>query len=116
MEYTREMWGAVKWNQGHGFNIFSNNGLVASVPLATGLKHTMLEAEANANLICQAVNACIELNPQNPLAVAEGIKDVVQVLTWVQEDMDSGRSCVSTRSAVHQVLAKINKDNSPLTP
>ena len=72
--------------------------------------------EANAKLICEAVNACIEINPENPQAVAEGIKDVVQVLTWVQEDMDSGRSCVSTRSAVHQVLAKINKENSPLTP
>ncbi len=35
---------------------------------------------ANANLIVAAVNACIELNPSNPLAVAEAIKDMHEAL------------------------------------
>jgi len=34
------------------------------------------ELVANANLIAAAVNACILLNPDNPLAAAESIKDM----------------------------------------
>jgi CII-binding regulator of phage lambda lysogenization HflD len=32
--------------------------------------------QANSNLVCTAVNACAELNPGNPLAVSEDIKDL----------------------------------------
>ena len=34
------------------------------------------EGEANAQLIVEAVNACIKLNPDNPLAVAQSISDL----------------------------------------
>ena len=36
--------------------------------------------ESDANLIVTAVNACISVNPQNPQAVAESIKDVYEAL------------------------------------
>jgi len=35
---------------------------------------------ANANLIVSAVNACIKINPDNPQAVAESIKDMYEAL------------------------------------
>ena len=37
-------------------------------------------AEGNANLIVAAVNACIKLNTENPLAVAESIGDMYEAL------------------------------------
>ena len=37
--------------------------------------------EANAQLIASAVNACIKLNPDNPLAVAQSITDLYEALT-----------------------------------
>ena len=36
--------------------------------------------EANAHLIAAAVNACIKLNPDNPMAVAESISDLYEAL------------------------------------
>jgi len=35
-------------------------------------------AEANTILICEAVNACKAVNPDNPLKVAQSIKDLVK--------------------------------------
>ena len=37
------------------------------------------EMEANANLIVSAVNACVKVNKDNPVAVAEGIVDLYEV-------------------------------------
>jgi len=39
------------------------------------------EHNANAHLIVEAVNACIEINPDNPMAVAESISDMKEALT-----------------------------------
>lgn len=38
------------------------------------------EKRANAQLICSAVNACASVNPDNPQAVAESIKDMYEAL------------------------------------
>ena len=54
MEYTKGDWKITKWNGGHGFNVFGDDGFVASVPMSTGLKHTMRECQANAQLIAAA--------------------------------------------------------------
>ena len=51
MEYT---WEVVPWDNKRGFNIFSDRGLVATVPLMQGRSHTMQEVIANANLIASA--------------------------------------------------------------
>ena len=39
---------------------------------------------ANANLIVEAVNACIKLNPDNPLAVAQSISALYEALKEAQ--------------------------------
>ena len=54
MEYTKGEWEAILWDSGKGFNIFSDEGLIATVPLERGLKHTMHEVKANAHLIASA--------------------------------------------------------------
>jgi len=43
-------------------------------------------AKANVQLILKAVNACIKLNPDNPLAVAESIKDLYEALKEVRDN------------------------------
>ncbi len=68
--------------------------------------------EANAKLIVSAVNACIELNPQNPLAVAEGIKDMYRAC----ERLISRHGTSSAAVMAVKALAKINKDNAPSAP
>jgi hypothetical protein len=45
-----------------------------------GGRHSDLPAEANANLIVAAVNACFAINPENPLAVAEALPELVEAL------------------------------------
>ena len=43
-------------------------------------KRKFSENLANAHLIAAAVNACISVNPDNPQAVAESIKDMYEAL------------------------------------
>lgn len=42
------------------------------------------EALANAHLIASAVNACASVNPDNPMAVAESIKDMYEALKEIK--------------------------------
>jgi len=46
------------------------------------------QAEANARLIVAAVNGCISVNPDNPLAVAEDIKDMYESLRLTTKASD----------------------------
>lgn len=39
-----------------------------------------VELKANAQLICEAVNQCISVNEDNPLAVAQNIKEMYEAL------------------------------------
>lgn len=39
--------------------------------------------KANARLIAAAVNACQAVNPENPMAVAESIKEMYEALKWL---------------------------------
>ena len=43
---------------------------------------------ANANLIAAAVNACIKLNLDNPMAVAESISDLYEALKEARKDIN----------------------------
>ena len=49
--------------------------LIADLREATMPKN---EAEANAVLIVAAVNACFQINPENPMAVAEALPGLVE--------------------------------------
>jgi len=53
MNYTKGEWEVTQWSAKHGFNVFSENGFICSVPLGSP-PHTMVETEANAQLIASA--------------------------------------------------------------
>lgn len=44
-----------------------------------------VERHYNAKLICACVNACIEINKENPLKVAEGLGELVEALEELSE-------------------------------
>lgn len=76
-------------------------------------ENTVEENDANANLIVTAVNACQSVNPDNPLAAAESIKDMYEALKalWkaikfhhLDEDSKFG---VLYKNQVEQALAKV---------
>lgn len=63
------------------------------------------DIEANAHLIAAAVNACQSVNPDNPQAVAESIKDMYEVLETIMEALEKdGSKSVAVRIAYN--LAK----------
>ena len=68
---------------------------------------------ANANLIVAAVNACKQVNPDNPMAVAESISDMSEALyelyEWVAENVKLGTSdtvVMETIDNAQKALAK----------
>lgn len=53
--FTKGEWTSFIWDTKRGFNIFCEKDFIASVPLGI-YPRTMIEAEANANLISAAPN------------------------------------------------------------
>ena len=47
------------------------------------------EAMGNAYLLAAAVNGCQEVNPENPMAVAESIKEMYEALKGLLEGLDN---------------------------
>jgi len=65
------------------------------------------EMEANAHLIVTVVNACIELNPDNPMAVAESIKPMYEALKYAEafcEAVGQGLVAIATRDMVESTI------------
>jgi len=62
--------------------------------------------EANAHLIAAAVNACIKLNPDNPLAVAESINDMYEAFNDLMElqGINDGRVTVRACPSEDSIL------------
>jgi hypothetical protein len=88
-------------------------------------KATDAEAEANAQLILTAVNACFSVSPERPQAVAEGIEEMVFELTIISKLMvaadprlddgivlvgdERGTLCVGDVRRVHALLQRMGK-------
>jgi len=65
------------------------------------------EAEANARLIVSAVNACVKLNPDKPMAVAESISDLYEALKVLNGHPELyGRLSDKDRNKMRKALAK----------
>jgi hypothetical protein len=83
MNYTSEKWearGRVVYKQ-------SSNYEILEVPILSWMQQG--EAEADTQLIVAAVNACISVNPDNPLAVAKSIQKMYDTLKLYQERFES---------------------------
>ena len=76
--YTKGKWEAVKDKQGRVHIMAFDDGAEQNV--ATLSVRSIEQVEANAHLIEAAVNACIKINPDNPVAVAESIQDMYEAL------------------------------------
>jgi len=80
MNYTKGEWKVTNelliWSDQHEGLQFHNR---------IALMEDGYEAEDNAQLIVAAVNACASVNPDNPLAVAESIKDMYAALKLARE-------------------------------
>lgn len=65
----------------------------------------------NAQLIAAAVNACIAVNPDNPMAVAESIKDMCEALKHTKIVLGNLRTCNLGELTQQQALLdmEINK-------
>jgi len=72
MNYTKGEWEILEGDE--DFIIIDESGnTLCLVPFYK-------EGEANAHLIAAAVNACQSVNQDNPMAVAESIKDMYEAL------------------------------------
>ena len=79
MEYTKGDW---KTGFDMGDLVVYQNDAPEFKGICTMVKTP--EYEANANLIVAAVNACKKLNPDNPMAVAEGITGLYEACLYAQ--------------------------------
>jgi len=66
------------------------------------------ETGANANMIVTAVNACQEVNPDNPMAVAESIKDVYEELKEAKLQIEYLHDKFKVTGTGNTVLARID--------
>ena len=89
--YTKGEWGV------DGFRITDRDGRDIAVAClrydgeGENIENVLsAETEANAHLIVAAVNACASVNPDNPQAVAESIKDMYEALRTICEAIRAG--------------------------
>ena len=92
MEYSKGPW---EVQQGAMTKLFSVNvGSYRIAHIQVGRseneERSYNEEKANANLIVSAVNSCISMNPDNPMAVAEGIEGLVKALKVAQAMLIDG--------------------------
>lgn len=74
-----------------------------------GYCDTKEEELANANLIVTAVNACKEINPDNPQVVAERIKDMYEALKDLAYSTSQNALDKYDIKEANRVLSQVNK-------
>ena len=79
IEYTRGKWET--FSLGDTSVIHCNNITIADTS-------SLPCHEANAQLICAAVNMCISINKENPMAVADKTQLAFETLEWVYNTFD----------------------------
>jgi len=102
----------------HAVRIVNKDGMLVAEARAAG--GPWFEADGNALLIIAAVNSCFQINPDNPLAVAEALPELVEAARdlWLKtalipvdwknpEAKELSANAVQSMDAVHAALAKI---------
>lgn len=107
-----------KWMIGKGVEYLNRYGecmvVTADLPyLIADLRDAPMpkeEAAANAALIVAAVNACFALNPDNPLAVAEALPELVKaVVDFLEWGAMTGSDLELHRGKFRAALAKLER-------
>lgn len=76
--------------------------------------HASKEKEANARLIVKAVNACVKLNHNNPIAAAKSISDLYEALRGLLDGLGNPMQippCELVERA-SQALAKVDNPSA----
>ena len=101
-----------KWKKGarvperHAIRILDRRGFL--VAEARGAGGPWTEVEGNAALIVAAVNACFQVDPSNPLAVAEALPEIVNALLRIANEPQPEAATVDIMRAIARAaLAKI---------
>lgn len=107
MKITKGKWKARQTEFGD-YEIVSGAVNVACAYLTQIEPGTNGNTEANATLIVSAVNACVKVNPDSPIAVAEGIADLYEACKMVMEDLYTcGFLRDDTKLSVELAVAKV---------
>lgn len=78
------------------------------------VRGTYFESELNARLIVATVNACAEVNPDNPMTVAESVKDMYEALSSVKRWLDNPeRRIEEITPAILKTLDKVEGKEIP---
>jgi hypothetical protein len=72
-----------------GYALIAADG--EGVGITYGRTRKAEEEKANAALIVAAVNACFAVNPDNPLAVAEGVAELVEACRNIAKLFDEAK-------------------------
>lgn len=80
MKYTKGKWDVYQDNMAQITSVVSEDGVGFFHKTIATMNRQENNYESTAKLITTAVNACISVNPENPLAVAESIKDMYEAL------------------------------------
>lgn len=87
MNYAKGKWEAYESPFAPAVIINRPRRLIATCHLELG-SEGMTDATANAQLIAAAVNGCISVNPDNPQAVGEAIKDMYEALRRITGELE----------------------------
>jgi len=88
VEYTKAGWYSNRFSDGYlVYQVESGKHL--ALVYDTSNENGEDTGKGNADLIVAAVNACAEVNAENPLAVAESIKEMYEALKYVINADDS---------------------------
>lgn len=98
MELTKQGWRC--WSAPNGYHIWAGDTHIADV----GDREDS-EQSANAHLIVSAVNACIKLNPDNPMAVAEGIPALYEACKELVNEFQPSHK-INVREISYSVIEK----------
>ena len=117
MEYTKGEWEKHAYGNGN-FYIEASGRQVATIHYYPTDKSDEI-ASTNTQLIIEAVNQCIDINPDNPLNVAQSIKQMYEALKgWdklrAMHPLDSGADiddifwgcCKTTDKALSKARSK----------
>lgn len=110
MNYTKGEWKA-RHPVNNDITIYTGEygqGIIKIAQICEGYPN----AEANAYLIVATVNGCASINPDNPMAVAESIKDMYEALKKLNHGLLCSRRRIGLRleegmQLAHFALAKV---------
>ena len=95
-----------EWKIGRtGSNKFEIQGDLPG-PLAGGKRVAVVDTLPDARLIAAAVNACLEINPDNPQAVADSIKGMYKALKAILHGLESVPDRIARGTNTERRIAK----------